>query len=187
MFSVYWFFCSQFLEGCVVARPAWRAPKLFSTATQRLCDLYTIICNCSHLWPSGPFCAWNFRCKVKTSKSSRGACLATGDLGSLRPSTEPKTPKPRKVSKKSPERSLGPPDPRPPKSSEKGPKSQKIVDFDYFSDFSDSFRNFSGVRGRGSQTPFGRLFETFLGFGVLGSVAGGRDPNRRQDLCDRKR
>ena len=51
----------------------------------------------------------------------------------------------KKVSKKSPKRSLGPPD-----------------DFDYFLDFSDFFRNFLGVRGRGvpnsSRETFLRLF-----------------------------
>ena len=83
-------------------------------------------------------------------------------LGSLRPSTEPETPKPRKVSKKSPERSLGPPTPNP----RKVPKSPKKVDFDCFLDFSDLFRNFLGVRG--SQTPLGRLFWDFPGFWGFG-------------------
>ena len=99
-------------------------------------------------------------------------------LGSLRPSTEPKTPKPRKVSKKSPERSLGPPDPGPPKSSEKSPKSPKNSQNQlFFFDFSDLFRNFLGVRGQGGPKLLsGDFFETFRGFRVLGSVDGRRDP-----------
>ena len=91
-------------------------------------------------------------------------------LGSLRPSTEAKTPKPRKVSKKSPERSLGPPDPGPPKGSKKrSEKSKEIVDFDYFSDFSDFFSElFGGPGSGGSQTPLGRLFGDFSGFRGFG-------------------
>ena len=62
-------------------------------------------------------------------------------LGSRPPSTEPKTLKPRKVSKSLPK----------------------------------------GVGG--SQTPFGRLFETFRGFRVLGSVDGGEIPTLRVALA----
>ena len=52
------------------------------------------------------------------------------------------------------------------------------LDLKLFLDFSDLFRNFLGVRPlRRSQAPLGRLFfETFRGFGVLGSVDGRRDP-----------
>ena len=39
--------------------------------------------------------------------------------------------------------------------------------------------NFWGSGVGGSQTPLARLFETFRGFGVLGSVDGGRDPNSK--------
>ena len=76
---------------------------------------------------------------------------------------------------------MGPPDPEPPqKFFEKGPKSQKIVDFDYIF---QTFRTFFGTfRGSGLGDPkllSGDFFETFRGFGVLGSVNGGRDPNYR--------
>ena len=73
-------------------------------------------------------------------------------LRSPPPSTEPKTAKTRKVPKKSPERSLGPPRPRTPKKSKKSPKSREKV---------------------WKSTIF---FETFRVFAVLGSVDGGGDP-----------
>ena len=67
----------------------------------------------------------------------------------------PKTPKSlKKVSREE----FGTPDPEPPKSSKKGPKSPKNSQSRLFLDFSDLFRIFLGVRSRGSQTLFGRLF-----------------------------
>ena len=57
--------------------------------------------------------------------------FVTIGLGSPQPSTEPKTPKPRKDSKKSPEGSLGPPDPRPPKVLREDRKVQEIVNLNY--------------------------------------------------------
>ena len=69
---------------------------------------------------------------------------------------------------------MGPPTPDPRKVPKKVQKVKKKVDFDYFSrTFFGTFRG-SGVGG--SQTPLGRLFETFRGFGFWGSVDGGRDP-----------
>ena len=58
----------------------------------------------------------------------RGNFEALLSLGSPRPSTEPKTPKPRKVSKKSPERRSGPPTLDPKKFPKKPEKFKKIVD-----------------------------------------------------------
>ena len=72
----------------------------------------------------------------------------------------------QKVSKKSPERSLGPPDPGPTKSSEKSPKVQKkelILTI-----FWTFFGTFQGSGVGGSQTPLGRLFLRLLGFRGLG-------------------
>ena len=71
------------------------------------------------------------------------------DLRSPPPSTESKTVKTRKVSKKSPERSLGPPDPGPRKVKKKVRKVKKIVDLQTFSwDFS-GFQGFGLCRWRG--------------------------------------
>ena len=44
-----------------------------------------------------------------------------------------------------------------------------------FLDFSDFLGTFSGSGVGGSQTPLGRLFETFRVLGVFGSVDGGGD------------
>ena len=106
-------------------------------------------------------------------------------LGSRPPSAEPKTPKPRKVSKSLPKGVWDPPTPDPPKVPKKVPKKvrkvRKIVKINYFFDFSDLFRNFLGVRGRGGPKLLsGDSFGTFRGFGVLGSVDGRRDPKHGQ-------
>ena len=91
-------------------------------------------------------------------------------LGSHPPSTEPKTPKTQKVSKKSPERSLGPPTRDPEKVTKKSEKSRKSLKINYFLDFSDFFGTFWGFLGRGvpnsSRETFLRLFG-FSGFWVL--------------------
>ena len=91
--------------------------------------------------------------------------------------TEPKTPKPRKVSKKSPERSSGPLTPDPPKCSRKSPRSQEnswIWQFSWL--FGLFWELFGGSGVRGPELLSGDFFETFRGFGVLGSVDGRGDP-----------
>ena len=103
--------------------------------------------------------------------------LETVPLGSLRPSTEPKTPKPRKVSKKSPERSLGPPDPDPRKVPQKARKVKKKLILTLFRTFRTFFGTFRGSGSGGPKLLSGDFFETFRGFGFLGSVDGRRDPN----------
>ena len=96
-------------------------------------------------------------------------------LRSPPPSTDPKTPKTRKASKKSPERSLGPPDPGPQKVRKKVRKVKKIVDFQRLFDL---FFDFFGVRGRGGPKLLsGDFFETFRVFGVWGSADGKGDLN----------
>ena len=91
-------------------------------------------------------------------------------LGSRPPSTEPETPKPRKVSKKSAERSLGPPDPEPPKSSEKSRKSPKNSQNQLFFGLFRPFSELFGGSGRGvpnfSRETFLRTFRWFRGFGL---------------------
>ena len=112
----------------------------------------------------------------------------SGEIWDLaRPSTEPNTPKPRKVSKKSPERSLGSPDPGPPKSSEKSPKSQKksqiLTNFWTCRTF---FGTFWGSGVGGSQTPLRGLFWDFSGFRGVGLRRwSGEIPTRdvNQPLC----
>ena len=100
-------------------------------------------------------------------------------LGSPRPSTEPKTPKPQKVSKKvSREVSGTPRDPQ--KVPKKVRKVQKIVDFNYFLDFSDFFGNFLGVLG-GPRDLSGDFFGDFLGFRGFGLC---RWPGRSQPKRD---
>ena len=99
------------------------------------------------------------------------------ELGSPRPSTEPKTPKPQKVSKKVC-REVSGTSRDPQKSSKKVRKVQKVVDFNYFLDFSDFFGNLLGVPG-GPGDLSGDFLETFCGFGVLGSVDGRGDPKNR--------
>ena len=107
------------------------------------------------------------------------------ELGSPRPSTEPKTPKPQKVSKKVSREVSGTPRDTP-KSSKESPKSPKIVKINYFLDFSDFFGNILGVPG-GPRDLSGDFFGDFLGFGVLGSVDGRGDPNpKRPPLRERK-
>ena len=96
-------------------------------------------------------------------------------LGSLRPSREPKTRKSPKVSKNLPR--VWDPRPRTHEKFRKSPKSpKKRVVFKTSQNF---FRNFSGVRGGGlpNSIVLGDFFETFRGFGVLGSVDGQRDPD----------
>ena len=99
-------------------------------------------------------------------------------LRSPLPSTEPKTPKTRKVSKKSPERSLGTPRPRTAKSQKKVRKVKKIVDWQTFFWLFGHFWDFFGVRGRGvpnsARETFLRLFGVFA---VFGSVDGRGDLN----------
>ena len=105
----------------------------------------------------------------KHSKSTPWGTFRHG-LRSPPPSTEPKTRKTRKVSKKSPERSLGPPDPGPRKSPKKVRKVKKIVDFQTFSCLFGLFWDFFGVWGRGvpnsSRETFLRLFG-LSGFSAL--------------------
>ena len=80
----------------------------------------------------------------------------------------PKPRNPEKSQKSLPRGVWDPPTPDPQKLPKRVRKVKKIVDFDYFSDFSDFFWNFSGSGVGGSQTPFGRLFETFRGFRDFG-------------------
>ena len=101
-------------------------------------------------------------------------------LGSPRPSTEPKTPKPQKVSKKvSREVSGTPRDPQ--KVPKKVREVQEIVKINYFLDFSDFFWNFFGGPG-GSQRQIGRLFGDFLGFRGFGLCRWSGDPNPGEEL-----
>ena len=69
--------------------------------------------------------------------------------GSPRPSTEPKNPKPRKVSKKVSREGFGTPDPGPPKKFPKKSEVKKRVKINYFLDFSDFLGNFLGGPGSG--------------------------------------
>ena len=78
----------------------------------------------------------------------------------------PKPRNPKKSPKKSPERSLGPPG-TPKKVPKKVRKVQKIVDFNYFLDFSDFFGNLLGVPG-GPRDLSGDFFGDFLGFRGFG-------------------
>ena len=91
-------------------------------------------------------------------------------LRSPRSSAESRTPKTRKVSKKSPERSLGPPDPGPRKSPKKVRKVEKESENQLFSRLFGFFLDFFGVRGLGvpnsSRETFLRLFG-FSGFWTL--------------------
>ena len=83
-------------------------------------------------------------------------------LRSPPPSTESKTPKTRKVSKKSPERSSGPPDPGPRKSLKKVRKVKKKSENQLFSRLFGLLLDFFGVRDRGvpnsSRETFLRIF-----------------------------
>ena len=118
----------------------------------------------------------------KTRSANRNKSEENGKIGTNRddpwdlsppPSTEPKTPKTQKVSKKSPEKSLGPPDPGPRKSPKKVRKVKKKSENQLFS---WHFLDFFGVRGRGGpNSSSGDFFETFRVFGVFGSVDGGGD------------
>ena len=76
--------------------------------------------------------------------------------------------KTRKVSKTSPERSLGPPDPELRKSQKKVRKVKKSLKINHLLEFSDFFGDFFGTLSGsgigGSQTLLGRLFWDFLGF-----------------------
>ena len=84
------------------------------------------------------------------------------------PSTEPKTLKTRKVSKKSPEKSFGPPGPAP-KKSEKGSKSHENSWFsDFFSTFQTFLGLFSGSLSGGPELLSGDFFEAFWVFGGFG-------------------
>ena len=87
----------------------------------------------------------------------------------------PKPRNPKKSPKKSPERSLGPPG-TPKKVPKKVRKVQKIVDFNYFLDFSDFFGNLLGVPG-GPRDLSGDFFGDFLGFRGFGLC---RWPGRSQ-------
>ena len=101
-----------------------------------------------------------------------------GQNRNLLPSTEPKIPKPRKVAKESPGRTSGPPALDPPKTSKKSLKSQEIDKINYFLDFSDVVLEVFGGSGVGGpEVLSGDFFETFRGFGILGSVDGRGDPN----------
>ena len=83
----------------------------------------------------------------------------------------------QKVSKKSPERSLGTPDPGPLKSPRNIVKINSFLDF--FSELFFGTLTFWGFGVGGSQTALGRLFETFLRFQGFGPVNGRRDPKTR--------
>ena len=89
----------------------------------------------------GTFTAWNrTRDRIRTPPDSR----------SPPPSTEPITPKTRKVSRKSPERGVwDPPVPNPEKVRKKVRKVKKIVDFQTFSWLLELVSDFFGVRDRG--------------------------------------
>ena len=98
------------------------------------------------------------------------------ELGSRPPSTEPKTPKPQKVPKKSQKVSreeFETPRPWTPKKfqkkSEKSRKEFILTIFGLFRLFSELFRGWGrGIASSSRET----FFETFGGFGVLGSVPG---------------
>ena len=84
----------------------------------------------------------------------------------------PKPRNPEKSQKSLPRRVWDPPPT--PESSEKSPKSPKIVNMNYSWTFRNFLRNFSGSRvGGGPKLLSGDFFETFRGFGVLGSVGRG--------------
>ena len=94
----------------------------------------------------------------------------------------PKPQNPKRFSKSLPKGVWDPP-PGPPKSSEKSPKSPKNpVDFDYFFEFSDLFRNFLGVRGRGvPNSSRETVLRLFGASGFWANVDGRRDPKDRLD------
>ena len=75
-----------------------------------------------------------------------------------------KNPENPKSLKKSPERSLGPPEPGPPKSPKKVRKVKKIVDFQTFSWLFGLFSDFLGVRARGVPNSSRETFWDFSGF-----------------------
>ena len=91
------------------------------------------------------------------------------DLARHLQSPKPQNPE-KKVSKVS-QKEFGTPQPRTPEKFRQ--KVRKVRKNQLFLSFRGTFWG-SGVWG--SQTPLGRLFETFRGFGILGSVDGGRDP-----------
>ena len=88
----------------------------------------------------------------------------------------PKTPKPQKVSEKSPERSWDPQTADPPKDPKNVREVKKIAGSNYFLDCSDFFRTFSCVQVGGPKHNSVTFFDTFRGL-VLGSVDGRRVSN----------